>query len=371
MDKNAFPLSTKPLLLTSAMALVLAACGGSGGEHHAPSAEQLPVPEHKTPAPEREPEQQQDPGQKPAPEHKPEPKPDTRHDNAGTPPPKKPDVPPQKPDPAPELQDPGNVVEPPVVNRKPSARGPAFIANTLVTGGQPATSRHLVRNVFKAPNPLIPKVTGNSITFADAAIDLIYENHSLGKDLELKSDDVVDTNLLLKEQGGKDLTVRLIYKAKKFGYADAQALHYYGRLADRDFSVAYSIGAIADPKAVHDLKPDSEGKVIYRGPASFRPYVAAPDVLNSGTATLTLHHDQRKLDAVIDVPAIGKNFAFTDIDYKAVKTPYNTSFLQESGNKDRGIRGYFYGDRAQHIGGAYYVPEGGGAFITENVTGKP
>ncbi|MDO5090352.1 MAG: hypothetical protein Q4D61_02290 [Cardiobacteriaceae bacterium] len=31
----------------------------------------------------------------------------------------------------------------------------------------------------------------------------------------------------------------------------------------------------------------------------------------------------------------------------------------------KGIHGYFYGDKAQYIGGTYFVPEGVGAFVTE------
>lgn len=70
--------------------------------------------------------------------------------------------------------------------------------------------------------------------------------------------------------------------------------------------------------------------------------------------------------------SIGKTYNFADdakpISVANTKGGFNTSFNTdgfEGASKPQGLRGYFYGSEAQHIGGAYYTEDGAGAFITE------
>ncbi|MDO4777910.1 MAG: hypothetical protein Q4A06_10770, partial [Cardiobacteriaceae bacterium] len=223
------------------------------------------------------------------------------------------------------------------------------------------TSLKKVADFLQAPAE-IEGTTGDAIILKQKFFQRVFGDAS----------NVPDNTLTL---AGNKLDINgltLAYKGEKLFYQEfpeVNVLHYYGRLGTDIFSVVHTHGTLAHPKAIHDLKTDSAGHVTYQGPTSFRSHDAGDinEALERGEATIVLRHHERKLDATIKLPTrLDKTYQFHDISYAGEVEPHQNHFAQDGAGQ--GIRGYFYGNRAQYIGGAYYVPEGGGAFITKNVS---
>lgn len=350
MNKQRLTLQTlKPLLVASA--LVLTACGGSGSGN-APLPEQPSTPQApdngKKPGDNHNAKEQKPNGNHGAQKPKPndnggaqKQKPDANGGKSPPPPRRNPNP---APKPAPELKeiDPAN------------ASGSGLIAYTRREaapneGGSPnfRQEKRLVENVFGgATQPFMVKK--NSIILSKELLNQI--DNSTTTEAELK----FSTSQSTTTSGSIGIT----YKAGKFGYQNAQAFHYYGSVGTMPFNVAYSIGELTLPKTVQELQ-GAGGKIVYQGQTSFLANAATENSsLEYGKATITLNTGDKKLDAVIELPKNVNRYEFKDVSYKDA-----ADFAHQ--DKDKAIRGYFYGDKAQHIGGTYYVPEGGGAFVTE------
>ncbi|MDO5090354.1 MAG: hypothetical protein Q4D61_02300 [Cardiobacteriaceae bacterium] len=372
MDKSFFSLqSAKPLLLASAIALALTACGGSGSGN-APTPDQPSTPQapdsNKTP--QTNPQQPQGNGGQSG-GHS-----GGSHNGGATPPPPQNPNPNPNPNPVPpapqmpELKDPGNVIDTSNPGRD-RIQGTGVFARSLNFGVPiPAgTRKELFGNILNQGG-FIAKTEGNAITFSKKFIDLFEDGLVANEELRLELGENKTAEITTQPDAqGKNRTFKAQYHGKKFGYQDVQALHFYGLFATQPLSMAYTVGKVAQPQAVLDLAaaPGSD-TIKYQGVASFRAHAPkTANELQSGEATVILTPATKKLDAIIDLKAaIDKTYEFKNVDYQAAPaSPFEPQFQQGGKDDAQGIHGYFYGDKAQHIGGTYFVPEGSGAFVTE------
>lgn len=359
MNKTLFSLQTaKPLLLASAVALALTACGGSGGSN-APTPDQPSKPiepeSGKKPESNAKPQAQQpkdnsgNAGSNTTPK-----KPDSK---SNQPKPNQPDSNQPKPNqPNPNQPDPNSAwTNPPELTDLKNPVGSSVVTYTLFDGDNLESSNKFEHK--KKPLQDIAddiqsfKAEKDKVVLKKALLEEIHRGKNIPDELTLNfpTSSGVKVEMLNPQIG-------VSYSAKKFGYEKAQAFHYYGRIGTRPFAVAYSMGEQTKLQDVQNL----HGAIVYKGPSSFLPNAATEETpLEKGEATITLNTAEKTLDAVITLPQrFNKSYSFDQIGYKDA-----ASFKQEG--QDKAISGYFYGDQAQHIGGAYYVPEGAGAFITE------
>lgn len=356
MKKN-FPLQTTPLLLASAMALALTACGGSGSDNNAPTPEQPSTP--LTPDNNM---QQPDTPSNPQPKQ-----PDSGNASGGS------NgggnagggniLPPAQPTPQAPKVDPTFTFQSAAAPKVRETRGSIYLAQ--------GNSAFFLVNAFSnsaSVKRIISEIDGESITpnkdnFAYRFLG--EQGYTVDQAPKLTIGDNQSAKIVLKQNGKPDIEITLNYHGKRFGYADAQALHYYGKIAkgkeERHLNLAYTAGKMASAGKIDALK--SMDEVTYKGPASFRAYDATSDVLGTGTATLTLKPKQEKIaSAVLDFSeSMGKTYTFNEFSYRSPDT------IQRFQNRENGkeIRGYFYGDSAEYIGGVYSVEDGAGAFVTK------
>lgn len=368
--------NSKPVLLACAISFALAACGGSGNDNHtAPEQPQTPAAPQGTPTP--PPATDKTPAPK-APQQTPDKpsKPDNK--NSNTPAPEKP-ASPQNPKQGPALP----IQATPVPDAQKYS-GSAFFAPGISLSGR--EDKVLLTNIFSTKKVEIKnnfKPANNSFGFQADAINLL-----LAKDVfDIPSGYKVTTPVTLtlgEQKGTVDLSkaktspqdpdtpkikLKLEYTGKSFGYKDAQALHFYGKITSPDgnkqmpFDVAYSVGEYSPDANIKKM----QGIIKYQGYASFRAYKNPADRLATGTASFTLDMTKKAItDATIDLQdSIGKTYSFASVDQPIPVLKTGATFKTENAKASLGLRGYFYGKNAEHIGGAYYTADGGGAFITE------
>lgn len=359
-------LGSKPVLLACAMSFALAACGGSGNDNHtAPEQPQTPAAPESTPTP-------------PAADNTPAPK------TPGKPapqPPSKPSVPGNSNTPAPTPETPASPQNPkpgptlptyaqPVPDAKKYS-GPAFF-----NIGRKAVIFNVFSNNLKSSYAVEKDTFGIHAAKLNelAYIDEKLRGYQVQNKLEL-SKGTHEATIEMAKSGQDNIQVKLNYTGEAFGYEQAQAFHFYGKMthpldqAGKPFDAAYTVGALASTNAIDAM----QGEIQYQGGASFRAYENPADKLATGTAAFTLDMTKKAItNATIDLQtSIGKTYTFASADKPISildKGKTNNSFMTgkfKNAEAPQGLRGYFYGDQAQHIGGVYYTKDGGGAFMTE------
>lgn len=357
--------NSKPVLLACAISFALAACGGSGNDNHAaPEQPQTPAAPQGTPTP--PPATDKTPAPK-APQQTPDKpsKPDNK--NSNTPAPEKP-ASPQNPKQGPALP------MPPQGKTVPDAQkysGPAFF-----NIGQKA----VIYNIFSDKVQHSYTVGKETLGIHAAKLSLLalednkLKGYQAQNNLEL-SKGTHEATIEMSKGGQDKIQVKLNYTGEAFGYEKAQAFHFYGKMthpldpAGKPFDAAYTVGTLAPTKVIDAM----QGEIQYQGGASFRAYENPADKLATGTAAFTLDMTKKAItNATIDLQtSIGKTYTFASADKPIsilVKGKTNNSFMTDkfkNAEAPQALRGYFYGDQAQHIGGVYYTKDGGGAFMTE------